>query len=455
MSLTDAEWQRWLASPNAVRVTLAELEHADGVEQVSDRGYLAPASEGLARPRYAGLLIEAVGIETRIDGAISIGDIRLVDDGEITHWRDYRWDGHPVRLYLGAPDWPRGDFRQIASAINDGIQSAERGEIVLGVVDASSQLEQPIDTGQLPYNGGPVPLLLGQCYNVPTTRDDSMSLHYRVSYLALESVTPRDIGADVPFTADLAGGGFTLDNAPGSSSEITAGAGEQHDTPLAIIQWVADHYGLTVGTVDLPTVTVGYYNSNQTSGRDILDALCEGLGAHWYLDALGRLTVRQLQDPGTTPDVTLSRDDIADGTLALDRTEPPWPTLTLRWQRNDATLRTVAGDITVNDPETAARLQRDWNDSVAEQALTGYPRAEPVTRESLLQIDAEAAAERDRLLSLYAERRDVYRVDSYRIDLQLHQTITINEPPLVGRVGRIISVNRSTADGIASLEIWL
>ncbi|WP_322528992.1 hypothetical protein R5R73_04960 [Salinicola sp. LHM] len=455
MSLTDAQWQRWLSSPNAVRVTVAELEHADGVEQVSDRGYLAPASERLARPRYAGLLIEAVGIETRIDGAITFGDIRLIDDGEITHWRDYRWDGHPVRLYLGAPDWPRGDFRQIASAINDGIQSAERGEIVLGVVDASSVLEQPIDTGQLPYDGGPVPLLLGQCYNVPAFRDESTTLHYRISYLPLLGVTPRQLGYEEPYTPDLDNGGFTLSNNPGTSSDITAGGHEQHDTPAAMIQWIADHYGLTVGTVDLPDVTVGYYSNGETSGRDILDRLCEGLGAHWYLDALGRLTARVLREPSATPDVTLTRDDIVDGTLALDRTEAPWPKLTFRWQRNDATLRTVAGDIMVNAPETEARLQRDWNESVAEQALTGYPRAEPVTRESLLQIAAEAAAERDRLLALYAERRDVYRVDSYRIDLQLHQTITINEPPLLGRVGRIIAVNRSTAEGLAQLEIWL
>ncbi|WIX34153.1 hypothetical protein QO259_05680 [Salinicola sp. JS01] len=453
--MTDEQWRAWLRDPGAVRVTLAELEHAAGTEQVSDAGYLAPASEGLARPRYAGVLERAVDVSTRLDGMIEFGDIELLDDGSITHWADYQWRGYPVRLYLGAPDWPRGEFRQIATAIIEGRRSVNRDKIVLGVMDASSQLDTPIDTGQLPGDAGPVPLLLGVNYNVPAISDSTTTLHYRVSYLPLTSVTPRDLGNAVPHTADLAGGGFTLDNAPGTGSEITAAAVEAHDTPAAIVQWIAAHYGLPLGLVDLPDVAVGLYSQAETSGAQLLDRLCQGLGAHWFVDALGQLTARVLVEPGATPDVTLGRDDITDGSLSLASDEAAWPKLTLRWQRNEAPLRTVAGTILVNDPAQAARFGREWNESVAAQTLTGHPLAEPVTRDSALQLEAEAVVQRDRLLALHATRREVWECETYRLDLELHQTITINVPPLVGRVGRVLRIRRDTGQGVATIGIWL
>lgn len=454
--MTDAQFQRWLESTNEHRVVLVELDHSAGTVQIADQPYLAPASDQLADPVYLDVLKSAVGVSTRIDGLIEIGDITMIDDGSITHWLGYQWRGYPVRIFLGDMTWPRAEFRQVALATNAGITSYRRGQMVMSVTDSSSQLDEPIDTGQLPDDAGPVPLVLGQCYNAPAYRDDTATLHHRVSYLPLVSVTPRDIGNTVPATPDLAGGGFTLDNAPGNTSEITAGVHEQHDTPLAIVQWVADHYGREVSpATSLPDVTVGFQSSSEVTGAQILESLRDTLGAGWMIDALGRLDVRVLTAPGETADVVLDPDDVQDDTLQLEAVEPPWSALTLRWGRNHVPLRTVAGTISENDPAESERLKREWSESTAEQVLAGYPLAQPETRDTLLQVASEVATERDRRLAYHASRLERWRVTTYRPTVSVYQSITVNVAPIAGRVGRVIAVRQTKVGGKAELEILL
>lgn len=158
----------------------------------------------------------------------------------------------------------------------------------------------------------------------------------------------------MPSTDDLANGTFTLANA--TQAQLTVDIEEQHDTPTSIAQWVASHYGITVGDVALPSYTVGLYYSGETTGRQILDDLCAGLGAYWYLNALGELVVRQHVIPATA-DVTLFSDEIEYDQIGLAETQSPWASLNLRWGRNYSTLSTVAGVIEDNDAAEAARLK--------------------------------------------------------------------------------------------------
>ncbi|MEL7893521.1 hypothetical protein [Vreelandella neptunia] len=458
--ISDAQFKRWLESPNENRVMLAELEHAGGTVQVADKPYVAPAFEALANPVWNDLLISASGISTRVDGLIEIGKIQLRNDGRITEWLDYQWRGWPVRLFLGDQSWPRADFRPIAVATNGGLESYKTGEITLSVIDSSEQLNEPIDTGQLPNDGGPVPLLLGQRFNVPAFRVDSATLRYRVSFLPLLSVTPRDIGNDAPHTAHLTDGAFTLDNGPGSGSEITAAAHEQHDTPMSMVQWVADYYGKTVSpSTVLPDVAVGFYSSAEVNGAQVLDALRDSLGAGWHIDAFDRLDVRVFaavsDDPGVTPDITLSADNVQENSLQLASVEPPWSGLTFRWGRNDAPLRSVAGVIDDTDPTLASRFKQEWRESTAEQALPNHPLATPENVNSLIQLSADAVAERDRRLGYHAVRRERWRLITYLPTVQIYQTITVNVPPIAGRIGRVSAVRLEKVGGKAELEIIL
>ncbi len=450
--MTDAQYSAWLTDLSAARIVLCELDYAGGTEYVATHPFISQPGDSDPNRVYDDLLASAVDVETRIDGLIGFGDVSLVDDGQITHWVDRAWHGHAIRLYLGGPDWSRADFRLHARGINGGITAASRGELTFAMNDQSDALDEPINTGNLPDDAGPVPLALGRVYNAPAFRSSTTTLEYTASYLPVTTMTPRDSGNPVPFVADLSAGKFTLENA--TQAALTVDIEEQHNTPAMIVQWVASRYGITVGDVALPGYTVGLYYDGETTGRGILDDLCEGLGAYWFLDALGQLIVRQ-HVVATSADVTLFDDDIEYGQIELSETQPPWASLALRWGRNYAPLSSVAGVIEDNDAAQAARLKREWSESTAEQALPGYPLAEDATRDSCIAAAADAATERDRLLAIRSARRDVYSIDAFMPELEVGQSIAVEHPRLAGKFGRIISVSRSPTRGITSLEVWV
>jgi len=450
--MTDAQYDNWLADLSAPRIVLCELDYAGGTEYVASHPYISRPTDSAPNRVYDDLLFEAIDIETRIDGLISFGEITLVDDGEITHWVDRAWQGHGIRLYLGGPGWSRDDFRLHAIGINGGLMAARRGEIAFEMTDQSAVFDEPIETGSLPDDAGPVPLALGSVYNAPAYRSSTTTLEYAASYLPVTALTPKDTGNAVPHTDDLASGKFTLENA--TQAGLTVDIEEQHNTPGLIAQWVAAHYGITVGDITLPSYTVGIYYSGEVTGRQVLDDLCSGLGAYWHLNASGELIIRQHIIP-TVADVTLFDDDIEYDQIGLSETQSPWKSLTLNWRRNHSPLSQVAGVIEDENATEAARLKRDWSESKAEQSLTDYPLAEDAIRESCIASATDAAIERDRLMAIRAVRRDVYSIDAFMPVVEVGQSIAVEHPRLAGRLGRIISVSRSPTRGITSIEVWV
>lgn len=449
--MTDDQYKNWLADLSAPRIVLCELEYAGGTEHVASHPYISHPTDAQPNQVYDDLLVEAIDIETRIDGLISFGEISLVDDGSITDWVGRAWQGHEIRLYLGGPDWSRDDFRLHARGINGGISSALRGELVFEMIDQSAKLDEPIDTGSLPDDAGPVPLALGRVYNAPAYRSSTTTLEYTASFLPADALNPKDIGNSVPHADDLAGGKFTLDNA--TQSKLTVDIEEAHDTPAQVVQWVASEYGLTVSEVSLPAYSVGLYYNAETSGREILDDLCRGLGAYWYLDPLGQLVVRQHVIP-TAADVTITIDDIVRGEIGMTATEQPWQSLTLKWGRNYSPLSSVAGVVEDNDAAKAARLKREWSESKAEQDVSDHPLAETPTRDSSIQSASDAATERDRLLALRTVRSDTWEIEAFMPPVEAGQAIEILHPRIEGLIGRITAVSRSPTRATTTIDVW-
>lgn len=310
--MTEEEYNRWLTDLSVQRVLLAELHYAGGIEYVSTAPYISKPTDSDPNRSYDDLLATAVDIATRIDGLIQFGEIALVDDGSITHWIPRAWQGHPIRLYLGGPEWSRDDFRLLAIGRNGGIREARFGEIVFEMDDESSVLDEPINTGELPDDMGPVPLALGSVYNVPAYRVESQTLTYHVSYLPVSSASAKDNGAAVSHSTDTAAGTVTL-NQP-LVGELSVDIEESHNTPAQIVEWVAAQYGIDVYEADMPDHAVGLYYNSEVSGREILDDLCEGLGAYWYINALGHLVVRQHTDPEEEEtDITLVAGESSGG----------------------------------------------------------------------------------------------------------------------------------------------
>ncbi|WP_438455301.1 hypothetical protein [Vreelandella venusta] len=445
--MTDPEYDNWLASTSAARVVLCELDYAGGTRYVASQPYISRPTDSDPNRIYDDLMREAVDIDTRIDGLVGFGEITLTDDGEITAWAGDAWRGHGIRLYLGGPDWSRDDFRLLARGINGGLMSATRGLITFEMVDQSALLDEVIDTGQLPDNAGPVPLALGSVFNAPAYLLTASPYEFKASFLAVTALNPKDNGNPVSHTDNLASGSFEL--AAGIVGALTVDIEEQHNTPTLIAQWVAAQYGITVDDIEMPAYTVGLYYNSEASGAQILNDLCDGLGAYWYLNATGELVVRQRTLP-TVADVTLVGDDIRDGQITLSETQAPWSALTLRWGRNYSTLSQVAGTV----GEVAAdRLRREWSEVRGTQSLPDYPLAEERAISTPISNATDAATERDRLLLLHSERRDVYSIETFLPIIDVSDALSVIHPRLDGRIGSVISISRSPTAGITDLGV--
>ncbi|WP_404462891.1 hypothetical protein LG331_09025 [Vreelandella aquamarina] len=450
--MNQTQYDNWLADLSASRIVLAELHHSGGVEYVATAPFISRPTDQAPNRAYNDILVKAVDISTRIDGLVGFGQVEIKDDGEVTHWVAYAWQGHPIKLLLGGPDWPLDDFRLLAQGRNGGISDARRGVLSFVMEDESSVLDDPIDTGELPDDAGPVPLALGSVYNAPAYLLTPDPYAFKASYLPVTALSPKDNGNPVTHTKQLAAGAFVLANA--LVGTLTVDIEEQHNTPALVCEWVADYYGVPLGSIELPSYTVGLYYNGEVTGRQILEELCEGLGAYWFLDQLGRLEVRQHQ-AATAPEITLVSDEIKRDGIRLAETQPPWRGLTLRFRRNYSPLSTVAGSIDETQPSEAARLRNEWRESRATQDVSAYPLAVRAERNSVIQNASHAATERDRLLALRSVRREVWALETYLPPARVGMAIAVDHPRLTGRMGRVISNSLSPTRGVNNLEVWL
>lgn len=453
MAITDQRYNDWLADLDVQRVLIAEMDYAGGTVYVSTAPFISRPDDSDPNRVYVDVMQSAVDISQRTDGRVSFGEIELVNDGELDDWQAWAWRGHDIRLYLGDPSWARDDYRLFATGINGGISEARRGVLVFEMDERSTVLDTDIDTGDLPNDQGVVPLALGSVFNAPAYLLQPSPYEFKASFLPCTALTPKDNGNPVAHTDNLSNGSFELSAA--LVGTLTVDIEEQHNTPALVVQWVASQYGLTVGATSLPSYTVGLYYNDAVTGRQILDDLCEGIGAYWYIDAVGELIVEQLTVATGTPDIMLFEDDIVQDSITLVETQQPWRALALQFQRNHNPLTTVAGTILENDPALAQRLQDEWRESKASQTLTDYPLAERVDRSSVLQLSADAATERGRMLAMRSVRRDVWSVEAFLPLANVGQSITVESGTLATRVARVISVSRSPTEGATAIEVWL
>ncbi len=452
--ISDVEYQQWLRSASARRVLLVELSHSAGTEYVSNRPYISRPGDSLPNQPFDDLLAGVFDVTSRIDSALSLGDIELVDDGSLGAWRDYLWRGYPVVMRLGDAAWSYDDFRVIASQVNGGLRSISRGRLVMGIYDAAAALEVPLTTGRPEINGQPVPLVLGQVFGAQATRIDSQALNYRCSWLSVASLVVRDgNGPVMSHTADYANGGFAL--SAYTPRTVLCGVQEQHDTAQSIVEWVAGQYGLSLAAMSLPGYRLGLRYEGEVTGRQILDDVCAAIGGHWSVNLAGQLQVQVMTLP-VSADFTLTADDIVRDQIRLIRADEPWKSLELKYSRNHSPLSEVAGSINDSDPGLADRLREEWLSESVSQVLSGYPLAPDESRESVLVNAADAQSEAARRMAMRSERREVWELEVFMVwvgDI-VGQSVSVDHPSLSGRIGRVISARMAPTRDRVTLEVW-
>lgn len=453
MAITNAEYAAWLRDPSAIRVLLADLHHANGVEYVASLPYVSKPTDSAPNRIYNDLLISAVDVTSRIDAVLEIGDLELVDDGGISDWVGYRWRGYPVVLRMGSPDWSIDDFRVIARQISAGVSSARRGRMTLSIYDATARLDTPIVRDLLP-DGSVVPLVFGSVFGAEAIRIDGATLTYRVSQLPVTSLVVRDgNGPVMSHIADYANGQFSL--AAYTTRSVSCQVSEPHDTAIEIIQWVASQYGLTVVTgASIPSSVLGLRYSGDVSGRQILDDVCQAISGYWYINLLGELVVNRMISP-VSADIVITADDIEYNKIQLTEIQQPLKQLTILYGRNHNPLNEVAGSVNDADPALADRLRTESLAVSGNNPTTEYPLAPEEEIETALQVKADAEAELARRLALRSVRREIWEITVFLTAAEnvIGKSVQVNHPRISGRIGCVISVRQSPTSERLILEI--
>ncbi len=461
MALTDQQYQNWLVDIGQQRTLLIELDHATGTEYIANVPYVSLPTDTNANRIYDDVLSEAIDIESRLDGEFSLGEITVINDSSLNPWLQNKWAGHSMRLLLGAKSWPLDDFRIVARAVNAGISDVSAGKIRFNIRDAKALFDQPLQAALL-ADGQPLPIALGQPFNVRPALTDDPTHEYQINENSVTGAVVRNNGAVVSHTADYSNGKYTLSARP--QGNLGVDVTEANSTAKAIINWACARVGKTAvqATLDaLPTYALGIYYDAHTTVDQVLDDVCQSIGAYWRVNAGGEIVVNQLVEPAVSADLILTIDDVEANGLKLVDIEQPIKTLTLNYARNFAPVarNSLAGMID-SDPALAEKLTTDWQQVTATNTVTDYPLAEDQIIDSYLVDSADAQTECDRISALRSVRREVWAVACFLAPSQIAvgQTVQIINPRFgfsAGRNARVIAISRSYTRNNVELEVWL
>ncbi len=461
MSMSDAQYAAWLADMGQQRTLLIELDHSGGTEYIANAPYISRPGDTSPNRSYDDVISEAIDISSRIDGAMDVGEITLINDGTLDTWAAIKWRGHAVRMFLGAIDWSLDDFRQVANVINDGITEISPGILRFGIRDGKAVLDQPLQSALL-ASGQPVPIALGEPFNVLPALTDDPTHEYQINENSITSAVVRDNGAVVSHTADYSNGKYTLSARP--QGNLGTDVVEANGTAKEIINWVCTRFGLTANQTTLnalPTYTLGLYYADETTAAQVLDDVCSSLGAFWLVNAAGEVEAYAITAPALVADLTITADDVAAGQLQLETMEPPVKTLKFNYNRNFAPVarNSLAGMLDTS-PALAEQLTEPWQQVSTANTVTDYPLAGDQVVDSYITGTTNAQTECDRVAAVKSQRREVWSVECFLAPSQVKigQTVELINPRFGfanGKKGLVIAINRSYTRNRIGLELWL
>jgi hypothetical protein len=220
VSISDAQWQRWLErSAKAPRCALFEITFlgSDGGSvtaaqghhvYVSNMPYITRGDDSPAHQEFDWCVVEEPSFTRRMGEQLegrstqSYGDLivsnecTLGDEGQLLEagvrddWLSMNWDGRRIRMWLGDAGWPFADFRLVL----DGriVDVFDPGAYKLGfrIGDKSALLDRPVMTtllgGDGPEAGDLMPLALGNFLeNIRPRRTDTVANFYTISAVDL------------------------------------------------------------------------------------------------------------------------------------------------------------------------------------------------------------------------------------------------------------------------------
>jgi hypothetical protein len=326
----------------------------------------------------------------------------------------------------------------------------------------------------------PKPLCFGQCANVTPVLCNTTLYHYQVHDGAIDDIVAVYDKGDLitSYTKDVANGRFTLTAPPiGAITCDVKGAkpaGVYLTTAADIVKHIVVTYGgVAGGNVDAISISalntansaaVDIFVADTTTIITVLDQLLASVGGYWGFDHVGKFFVGRLELPGGTSLATFTDTDLID-LRALQSSDEQGNVPAYKVELEHSRLFTVQADGELAGAVTPARrlrLKTEYLTVVKTDITvkTVHLLAPVIKRRTLLTTGA--AAEADRLLTLYKSARDflaiVVPLDGATAALRLGNTITLKTSRLGMSAGKQVvitsSIPHSPKLNQIEFEVW-
>jgi len=451
LSITDQQYTDWLASDDADPVILVEATHSGGTEYVASAPFISGATDTPADTSYSDVLIGEVEVENRLDAA-TVGDLLLVNDGELDGWLDYNWRGYALKVFLGDKAWSRADFRLVIDGINGGIEAPDDDRLEWVVLDRGENLRVNIGSDT-------TPIALGEVYNCKPVLIDAVNLKYKAHDGAVTALTVRDNGVVISPTEDLANGEFTLASQP--AGQITCDVSQADKSAADIVDELCNRASIAVDSANLSafanTDDLGVYIDEPTDLESVLSDVLASVGATYRFNTSGELQIFRLEAPGTAT-LTLTNDDVIERGLKLSATERPTEVFTLGYRKNwyQQSPDSLAGSL---DADEKNDFEIEYLTVTKDNNLANNPLAQDDRVNTLIANQTDAQTECDRRASLRSVRRRVWRATCFlpASEVELGETVNLTYPALgwdSGKDAVVIGINRRVGKRRMELTLW-
>jgi hypothetical protein len=459
--VSDPEFEAWLSSPDAIRVTLFESEVlVDGVETTrytcNGAFPITAPNDSPANKFYEPIASAGVQFTEQLSltgaATAAVGDIEF-DNGAFARdgWylRDI-WASRAQRAYLGDPRWARSNFRMILNGMASGISRKGRFALAVKLRDQLQRLDTPVSDRAL---GGTsltaatlYPSCFGECFNITPVYDPTTD-RYFVHFGPVEWIFEiRVNGLPVDATIDNATGSFQLNVGLPPSGVVTCSVqgdkfgGIYRNTVGALVRRLVTGYGkddgrFTEAEIDAANFDafeashpqkVGIYIADNATVKSACDQLADSLGAQMLPSRLGKLRLIQIGITGAST-FDIRAQHMKGASLEPVTSMAPVPAVSLGYDRNwtpQDNLQTALSDRDKQFFDDEYLFASSDNEGVA----NNYRMSTAVkSKNTLLKIKAEAAAEAGRLAILNGRVRDIYKFEGTpeMLQLALGQQVTV------------------------------
>ncbi len=491
----------------------------------STHGYVSGATESPAHTYYDNRIIQAGNFQrTMFEDArtfgstrLGFGEILLANyDGGLDGLLNYGFAGRDVVIRLA--DVTPGVVPVWTTIISGTVEQAEFNWDSVRVLIRDNQLDLAKPLQQIRYAGTnslpnglegvadlknkPKPLIYGRVFNIaPPQVNTDRRIYQLHDGSALQSVdavydrgAPLSAGAAYSSQADMegnipsagqyrvwnsaAGCFFRLGSAPSGTvtADATQGAAASNRTVAQLWNAILLKAGITAGSISSADVTAldaavsyeaGVFASHDAdeSAIELLDDLCNSVGAWYGTDALGTFRIGRVVLPNIANSVgTLTAVNVVSIQRIAPRDAgvgiPVWK-VKLGFQR----YHEVQDDLTASVADARkSQLSQEYRREEASDATvkTANPLSPEIEINTQLTTLADASAEASRRLTLYKTRRDMYRV-TVRVDQSLASVLDLGKVVTLqlnrygmssGKAFLITGIQANMREYLFTLTLW-